>query len=231
MSEFSTFFSSVFTKEDTENLPTAPHEGSQTLEEVEITLEKVKNKLVKLSNSKAPGPDGIHPRILREAAEEVSVPLLLLFQKTMDTGELPEDWKRANITPIYKSKGSKESVKNYRPISLTSQVCKIFESIIRDEMIDFFVESDSLLDPQHGFVPGRSCTSQLILVIEEWSRNLDAGTPVDAIYLDFRKAFDAVAHETTCHPIWTRYQGQTTKLDKKLPHRMKAESCTQRFTI
>ena len=62
-------------------------------------------------------------------------------------------------------------------------------------MIALFVESESLLAPQHGFVPGRSCTSQLILAIEEWSRNLDAGTPVDAIYLDFKKTFDAVANE------------------------------------
>ena len=76
-------------------------------------------------------------------------------------------------------------VENYRPVSLTSQVCKILESIIWDELIQHFMDSGMLSDAQHGFVPGRSWTSQLLLVIEEWSRRLDAGTPVDPIYLDF----------------------------------------------
>ena len=96
---------------------------------------------------------------MRETAEEVSIPLTLLFQKSMDMGKLPVDWKLANITPIYKSKGSKESVENYRPISLTSQVFKIFESLIRDALIAFFMEQDILSDAQHGFVIGRSCIS------------------------------------------------------------------------
>ena len=86
-------------------------------------------------------------------------------------------------------------VENYRPVSLTSQVCKILESIIWDELIQHFMDSGMLSDAQHGFVPGRSWTSQLLLVIEEWSRRLDAGTPVDPIYLDFKKPFVSVTHE------------------------------------
>ena len=122
------------------------------------------------------------------------MPLTALFNRSLSTGELPEDWKLGNISPVFK-KGSKGAVENYRPIS--SQVSKILESIIRDEVMSFFLEIllGKLSDAQHGFVPGRSCTSQLLLAMEEWTKCLDEGVPLDICYLDFKKAFDSVAHE------------------------------------
>ena len=103
------------------------------------------------------------------------------------------DWKAANVTPIYK-KGRKTLPENYRPISLTSQVCKVLESIIRDEIIAFLMEHNLITDAQYGFVPGRSCDTQLLQVLDDWAENLDCDTPVDTFYLDFKKAFDSVAH-------------------------------------
>lgn len=192
--EFNEFFASVFTNEDLENLPTPAQVVEESLNFIDVTQEKVKHKLIQMNSSKTPGPDGIHPMFMRETAEELSYPLYVLFKRSMELGKLPLDWKTANITPIYK-KGSKTSTENYRPISLTSQVSKIFESIVRDEMMAFFSENGALSDSQHGFVPGRSCVSQLLLVLEDWNRSIDEGTPVDAIYLDFKKAFDSVAHK------------------------------------
>lgn len=193
VTEFSQFFASVFTKEDMQNLPAPAQVVQESLNYIDITREKVKCKLLQMNSTKSPGPDNIHPMFMRETADEISYPLYLLFRRSMEIGKLPIDWKTANITPIHK-KGSKASAENYRPISLTSQVSKVFESIVRDEIMVFLFENGALSDAQHGFVPGRSCVSQLLLVLEDWTRSIDEGTPIDAIYLDFKKAFDAVAH-------------------------------------
>lgn len=191
--ELNAFFTSVFTNEDLEDLPIPEQVVNESLDHVSITREKVKQKLLHLNVTKTPGPDGIHPRFLRETAEELSLPLSIIFKESLESGKMPSDWKSANITPIHK-KGSKKSAENYRPISLTSQVCKILESIIRDDIMTFFSTYGVLSEAQHGFVPGRSCVSQLLTVLEDWTRCIDAGTPLDTVYLDFKKAFDSVAH-------------------------------------
>ena len=194
VTELNSFFSSVFTEEDLQVLPTPERVYTQSLETMLITEERVKLKLNNLKTSKTPGPDNVHPRLLRETAEDSCVPLTILFNRSLDSGELPEDWRLGNITPIHK-KGDKGAAQNYRPVSLTSQVSKIMESLIRDDMMAFFMDIGVLSDEQHGFVPGRSCVSQLLLAFEEWTRSLDEGAPVDVLYLDFRKAFDSVAHK------------------------------------
>jgi len=91
---------------------------------VEITETKVKKLLSVLKTDKSPGPDGIHPLFLHNTAEEVAKPLTLIFNKSFTEGELPHDWKRANISPIYK-KGARNEAGNYRPVSLTSVACKL----------------------------------------------------------------------------------------------------------
>ena len=188
------YFGSVFMTEDLTLIPAIANSSTKTIEDINITPEIVKAKLLKLGSHKSQGPDGIHPRILKETAEEVCIPLAKIFRKSVDARVLPQDWKTANITPIHK-KGSKTSVENYRPVSLTSQVCKTLESIIRDEVVIFYMEHNILSDgSQHGFVPGRSCVSQLLQVLEDWTENLDRGIPIDTFYLYFKKAFDSVAH-------------------------------------
>ena len=193
VNELSNFFSSVFTAEDLETLPNPTKACQERLDCITVTEKKVKERLLKLKSSKTPGPDGLHLRILLETAEVIAAPLTVIFSRSLSAGELPVDWKLANITPVYK-KGRKESAENYRPISLTSQVCKVLETIIQDDMMTFFMEYGLLSEAQHGFVPGRSCVSQLLQVMNDWTESLDQGVPVDACYLDFKKAFDSVAH-------------------------------------
>ena len=77
-------------------------------------------------------------------------------------------------------------------MSLTSVVCKIFEKFLRDALNKHIVKNDLLSNHQFGFCKGRSCTTQLLVTLNHWLTNLDNTIPVDAIYLDFRKAFDAV---------------------------------------
>ena len=97
------------------------------------------------------------------------------------------------VVPVHK-KGSKQTPGNYRPISLTSIPCKIMESLIRDELMEFLSLTGQLSRHQHGFRPRRSCSSQLLEVLEDWCKIIEQGDPVDVVYLDFRKAFDAVPH-------------------------------------
>ena len=102
-------------------------------------------------------------------------------------------WKQGMVVPIYK-KGDKHDPGNYRPVSLTSVPCKILESLIRDELMQYLTTHNLLAEEQHGFHPGRSCNSQLLETVDAWSRLLESGTPIDVVYLDFKKAFDSVPH-------------------------------------
>jgi len=108
----------------------------------------------------------------------------------MNTGIVPSDWKKAKVVPIYK-KGSKTAAGNYRPVSLTS-IFKLMEGMIRDQLVDH-LQKNKLLNPsQHGFMRGRSCTTNLLEFFETISEVADKGDPMDIIYLDFAKAFDKV---------------------------------------
>ena len=102
----------------------------------------------------------------------------------MDSGFIPKQWKTANVTPIFK-KGSRKLPSNYRPISLTSVICKVFESLIRNAIMDYLFTNDLLAKEQHGFMPGRSCVTQLLTALEGWTTSLQNGIPIDVVYLDF----------------------------------------------
>ena len=190
----SRFFSSVFTIEGAEAAPTLPccFDGP-TLEDVDVSPQKVEAKLASLKSTSSPGPDCIHPRVLHESAVTMAAPLSSLFRKSMDSGRLPLDWKSGNVTPIFK-KGDRDKPASYRPISLTAVPSKVFESIVRDHLLEHMSETGQINRAQHGFLPKRSCSSQLMEVMEDWSAALEDGDPVDVAYLDFAKAFDAVPH-------------------------------------
>ena len=87
----------------------------------------------------------------------------------------------------------KNVVENYRPISITSIVRKIMESIIRDHLVEHMVSKNLFADSQHGFVPNRDCMSNLLLALEEWTQAIELGYRVDLIYTD--KAIDSVSHK------------------------------------
>ena len=104
------------------------------------------------------------------------------------------EWKEANVSAIHK-KGNRNQPSNYRPISLTSIVCKTMEKIIRDQLIKYMEANTLFSEYQHGFRSGRSCITQLIEAIEMWTEEVDMRNSVDVIYLDFQKAFDTVPHQ------------------------------------
>ena len=189
------FFSTVFTCEDTSSIPSLPHKHvNQTLHTVEITYAQVHKLLSKLKTNKSPGPDHIHNKVLYEARNYITAPLVDLYRSTLDSGYIPQIWKVADVVPIHK-KGTKTDPNNYRPVSLTSSVCKILETIIRDSL-PLHLEKNNLYSPaQYGFRSGRSCCTQLLEVVNDWSSAIDSFKPVDVVYLDYRKAFDSVPHQ------------------------------------
>ncbi len=187
-------FSSVFTDEPAGPTPQLPDRVIESPFEIPpITEKQIKEYLNNLDPTKAAGPDKVHPRVLRELSEVLAKPLQTIFNSSLRTGVVPKAWKRANISAIFK-KGDRSDPANYRPISLTSIVCKIFEKFMRTWILDH-MERNNLLSPQqYGFLPGRSTTLQLLKTTDEWSKILDEGDPLDVIYVDFKKAFDSVPH-------------------------------------
>ena len=115
--------------------------------------------------------DDIHPRILFEAKAQLAHPLFILFDTSLGVKKLSVDWCTANIFPIYK-KGDKKEPLNYRPISLTSIICKVLESIIRDLIITHFVRNDIFSKQQYGFLKRRNTVIQLIKMFDQWSDSL-----------------------------------------------------------
>ena len=189
------FFSNVFTKEDMTCVPQADFGfDGDTLTDIVITEVAVKEKLRNLNANKSPGPDRLHPRILKELAATLSIPLKVLFQKSLDTGDLPAAWREGEVVPIFK-KGDRSHPGNYRPVSLTSIICKVMETLVCDAQLDHLFAASLLSDDQFGFLPKRSCALQLLVVIEEWMRIVDCRGALDVVYLDFKKAFDSVPHQ------------------------------------
>ena len=187
------FFGSVFTEEGDGPIPQFGPIDVTQLNEIHVTEEDITKKLKSLNITKSPGPDNVHPRVLKELAEELATPLKLLLDKTLKERKIPDKWKEAEVRPIFK-KGNKNCPGNYRPVSLTSVICKVLEGFIRDGLYEHLVNNNILAIEQFGFCKGRSCATQLLVTIDDWMRNLDENTPLDAIYLDFRKAFDTVPH-------------------------------------
>jgi hypothetical protein len=152
------------------------------------------SKLKKLVVNKAPGVDSLMPRVLVEAAKCISKPMCVIFESSLREGFVPNDWRRANVTAIYK-KGPKDNPGNYRTVSLTSQVCKVMESILKDSITDHLYKYNLIMKTQHGFMKRKSCLTNLLEFLQFTSCQVDKGEAVDAIYLDFQKAFDRVPHK------------------------------------
>ena len=193
---FNNYFTSVFAPEnDIDELDemVIPMKSANTVSYVPISEEQVRRKLKSLRSDKSPGPDDLSPRFLHLIADELVRPLTILFNKSLATGSVPEDWHQANVSVIHK-KGSRTSTENYRPISLTSQICKVMESIIRDILLEHLEGNRLINNTQHGFRKGRSCISNLLMFLDEVTKAVDEGSAVDIAYFDFAKAFDVVPH-------------------------------------
>ncbi|PKU39480.1 rna-directed dna polymerase from mobile element jockey- hypothetical protein [Limosa lapponica baueri] len=141
---------------------------------------------------KSMGPYGIHPRVLRELAEVIAGPLSIIFERSWRIGEVPEDWRKPDVIPVFK-KGKKEDPGNYRPVSLTSIPGKVMERLILGAISEH-MEEKKAISSQHGFTKGKSCQTNLIAFYDGMTGWMDEKRVVGVVYLDFSKAFDTVSH-------------------------------------
>ena len=150
---------------------------TEKLSNIDIKREDVEKLLKNLIPNKAPGLDGLHPKVLKEMAEVVSEPITEIFRRSLDTGIIPTNWLQAVICPIFK-KGDKADPSNYRPVSLTSIICKMMERIIVIHLIKHLEANNLKCRQQHGFQTGKSVTTNLLQALNVWTEALMHNIPI-----------------------------------------------------
>ena len=146
--------------------------------EICINLNGIIKLLSNLRTDKAAGPDEIRPIVLKELRLEIAPIIQLIFERSLVTGELPSEWTKANVTPIFK-KGDKSDPANYRPISLTCILCKVMEHVIASNLTQHLNKYHILYDLQHGFRQKRSCETQLPQLVPDLERQRVQGKQID----------------------------------------------------
>ena len=187
---FSTVNSSVSTDDTKTSLPDLGPSQYQSMEDITVSCKGVVKLLKNLNPHKIAGPDEIPLMLLKKAADEIT----LLFQASLSQGNTPSTWHEALVVPILK-KGSKSDASNYRPISLTSVLCKHCEHILHSTILTHLANHKILSDAQHGFRKRRSYDTQLLLALNDFARGLEDKSQADIIFLDFAKAFDKISHQ------------------------------------
>ena len=179
--------------EFTDNIVTDKNIIQHEMQAVIICENVVLKLLSDINPKKSAGPDGLPGRVLKCLSNELAPYFSVLFTKIISSGFLPDDWKTANVVPIFKS-GSKHCAENYRPISLTCIISRIFERILHSAIFAHLHVNHIIIDNQHGFRKGLSCETQLISLFHDLSMAMDHRDETDIIFLDFKKAFDRVPH-------------------------------------
>ena len=161
----------------------------------------VRDAIDQLSVNASAGPDGVPAILIKEARDNLCEPLTLIWTKSLQTGDIPEIFKMAFITPVLKSGAPKSEAASYRPVSLTSHLIKTFERVLKKVLQNHLEVTLALNDQQHGFRSKRSCLSQLLQHYNEIIKGMEEGGNVDTVYLDFSKAFDKVDIGLLCHKM------------------------------
>ena len=187
---------------ESQNLPLDPHAAPlpnlppldhTPLENIIVTEQDVKDILSTINPNKAYGPDGISPRLIKEAGTSIVGVLTRLFNKSLELGKFPSMWKKANVIPLYK-KAERYLAANYRPVSLLSIMAKVFERIVFKYLFNYFREHFMISVWQSGFLPGSSTVTQLIEIYDQFCKAVSKGKEIRVVFLDISKAFDRVWH-------------------------------------
>ena len=186
------FFHTVFSPKSSKSTVSSPScPEDHLLSEIELSVAEVEAVLNNLDPNKACGPDNIPGRLLKSTAAAISLSLCRLLNMSLSLGVVPENWKKANVTPVHKSNDSSPPP-NYRPISLLCILSKVLERCVFNHCFPHI--SQFLYHLQHSFLPGRSTETQLLAVYHDLLDTAASGKEIDVIYLDLSKAFDKVPH-------------------------------------
>ena len=174
----------------------------EIISDIAFTCDDVICAINEISENSACGDKDIPALILKKCKNSISYPILLIWQESISSGHVPEIYKKQIITPVHK-KASKAEPANYRPIALTSHIIKIFERIIRKQLVAHLERNNLICSNQHGFRKHRSCLTQLLAHIDLILQNLQNGMDTDVIYLDYAKAFDKVDHQILLEKLYS----------------------------
>ena len=190
---FADFFESVYVPETDGEVRQCPSIVDKRVDigSIILTYDEIAVYLKDIDTSKGDGPDNISPLLLKNCAEHLSGPLLHIFNLSLSKGEFPMRWKTSHVTPIFKS-GSRSNIENYRGVAILPTFGKLFERIISSKLTETF--SSIISVHQHGFVKGRSTTTNLVEFVSFATNVVESLVQLDVIYTDFKKAFDRVSH-------------------------------------
>ena len=198
-------FQSAFTRETDSEIPSKGTSPFTAMGEITVDPKGVLKLLNGLKVHKAPGPDGLSARVLKECSSEIAPILAYIYNESLAQGNVPDDWRQVNVAPVFK-KGEKYDPANYRPVSLTCICCKTLEHIIVSNINKHLSLENILADCQHGFRSQRSCETQLVQFFHDMVSNLDRALnrghrQTDVIIMDFAKAFDKVPHRRLLYKL------------------------------
>lgn len=190
---FANYFSEVYTNANVNVSDAATFVNSIVdISSIELSSGEVFLGLIHLNKNKGNGPDNIPPSLLIKCALTLCEPLTYLFNLSLSSGIFPSRWKTSFIRPIYKS-GVRKDVCNYRGISILPTIGKLFESLVTNILTLHFRKIISF--NQHGFISGRSTTTNLVEFTSFAINTVESGHQLDVIYTDFKKAFDRINHD------------------------------------
>jgi hypothetical protein len=199
---FNIYFSKQSKIDDSNsNIPNLSHVTNQ-ISEIKLCENEVEDVLKVIIPTKAPGPDLINPRLLKEASPIIKHPFCTLFNLSLRVASYPSQWKRANITPVFKN-NKQNDVTNYRPISLLNVISKCMERCVYKHIHNHLLDNDILTTCtcQSGFTKGDSAVDQLINITNNFGKALDSGKEVWVVFCDISKAFDRVWHKGLIHKL------------------------------
>jgi len=194
-------FQSVFTVDDGKLPDCEQKVPLDSLTTIEITHEDVFLALRTMKDDVSPGPDGLHPLFIKKLTCHFVKPLKILFQKSLSTGLLVNDWKVGTVVPVNKKNRKPRDPVSYRPICLTSVLSKLLEKVVHKYIVSFVSQNNLLAESQHGFISGRSTTTNLIDCLNDWTMMINEKLAVDVLYVDLAKAFDSVSHEKLLYKL------------------------------
>ena len=198
-------FGKVFLKNTSSTCPSLNNNSQISLQLLNsVSRQDILESISNLKTSVSRTPDEIPALFIKNTAFNLLTPLFILFNYSLSTNQIPEIWKRAIVIPIYK-KGKLNIASNYRPISLTSVVCRLLERIIHKQLNSHILHNNIISYAQHGFMHKRSTQTQQIHFLNDLTSFYDKKEQLNIIYLDFSKAFDKVSHLKLIHTL-THYK-------------------------